>query len=81
MIDLDPTDLAERTAAGCECPVNDEYACIRGNVYGPCDSDYCGGVCTLDGRCSCPLHSDSAHNSGYGGTFVAGQASGSVKNG
>lgn len=68
-IDPDPSDLEERTAAGCECPVNDEHACIRGIVYGPCESEYCGGTCEMEGTCTCPLHSSPTHDSGYGGTF------------
>jgi hypothetical protein len=74
MIDPDERDLAERTAAGCECPVNDSDACIAGTVYVPCDNENCGGVCEMAGTCGCPLHADPLHDSGYGGTFNAGSA-------
>lgn len=40
----------------CVCPGDDEYRCIRGIVYGPCSSDACGGVCTSEGACTCPVH-------------------------
>ena len=74
MIDPDERDLAERTAAGCECQVNDSDACIAGTVYVPCDNENCGGVCEVAGTCGCPLHADPLHDSGYGGTFNAGSA-------
>ena len=61
MIDPDERDLAERTAAGCECPVNDSDACIAGTVYVPCDNENCGGVCEMAGTCGFPLHADPLH--------------------
>ena len=32
------------------------FMCIDGYVYGPCESELCGGVCELYGTCSCVCH-------------------------
>ncbi len=38
--------------------MNDDYACLNGRIYGPCDSEFCNGVCddtwgTCKGDCRC----------------------------
>lgn len=43
------------TTAGCWCLAGDTWCCIKGEVYGPCSSDACGGVCEAEGRCPCDL--------------------------
>lgn len=43
-------------AANCTCPDDDGWKCIRGYVYGPCGAANCYGVCSLEGYCTCPLH-------------------------
>lgn len=55
----------------CTCATDDDYACIAGIVYGPCESDHCGGVCENVGSCGCLLHSSPTHDSGYGGIYSA----------
>jgi hypothetical protein len=37
----------------CPCghSVGDDYRCIEGSVYGPCDHEGCGGVCEYHGEC------------------------------
>lgn len=34
------------TATACPCghPLGD-YMCLNGRIYGPCESEFCGGVC------------------------------------
>lgn len=31
-------------------------ACINGIVYVPCESEFCGGVCSIGGDCACICH-------------------------
>jgi hypothetical protein len=40
----------------CTCPDDDSFRCIDGDVYGPCSSPDCYGVCEYEGYCTCPLH-------------------------
>lgn len=49
----------------CTCPDDGLWGCVDGEVYGPCSSDLCGGVCTYDGRCTCQA---SEHKPGTHGT-------------
>jgi hypothetical protein len=37
----------------CICPNDDFWRCLDGDVYGPCSSDMCYGVCEYDGSCTC----------------------------
>jgi len=60
----------------CTCPGGpnddtdgDQTACIRGEVFEPCESENCGGVCTPGDACPCPLHKSPSHDSGFGGTY------------
>lgn len=32
------------------------WMCIDGSLYGPCESELCGGVCELYGSCTCACH-------------------------
>lgn len=34
------------------------WRCIDGRVFGPCDSEYCYGVCEFKGNCTCECHSE-----------------------
>ena len=39
----------------CPCHVNDGfYMCINGAVYGPCESEVCGGICIDVNDCESP---------------------------
>lgn len=40
--------------ARCPCghPMGDDYRCISGWVYGPCDHELCGGVCESLDTCT-----------------------------
>ncbi len=41
----------------CLCGLDAElWRCIDGTVYGPCGSEYCGGVCEHVGACDCDCH-------------------------
>lgn len=46
-----PAAVARPTVCPCGHPVGDEYLCIEGRIYGPCDSEHCGGVCEDHGDC------------------------------
>lgn len=53
--------------AWCPCghPMDDDYLCIDRYIYGPCTSDYCGGVCEINGdctagNCACKAEEDQA---------------------
>lgn len=35
---------------------SDWYMCIGGVVYGPCTSEWCGGVCEAAYSCDCECH-------------------------
>lgn len=37
----------------CPCghPIGEDYLCIEGRIYGPCDSEFCGGICDYHGVC------------------------------
>jgi hypothetical protein len=52
----------------CACGFDSEQSrCIDGSVYGPCVSEYCGGVCEFVGDCDCTCHqppSDPANGCG-----------------
>jgi hypothetical protein len=39
------------------CFKGDATACHDGEVYGPCESEYCPGQCEYEGTCRCPCHS------------------------
>lgn len=40
------------TRCPCGHPICDDYRCINGRIYGPCESEFCGGVCDDNyGRC------------------------------
>jgi len=39
--------------SNCPSPDSDLYMCIDGLVYGPCTSEYCCGVCEIEGDCTC----------------------------
>lgn len=40
----------------CPCghPLNENYRCIAGWYYGPCEHPDCGGVCEYWGDCTSP---------------------------
>lgn len=37
-------------------PFWDMEACVGGNIYGPCSSEQCGGVCSYVCPCDCECH-------------------------
>ncbi len=51
-----------RLLASCTCARDDWEQCIDGRVYGPCDSERCGGACSYAGRCDCELHEHFEHD-------------------
>jgi hypothetical protein len=55
--------VSETATTACTCPDDDWWHCIDGEVYGPCSSGECGGVCTYDGRCTPPatVHKPGTH--------------------
>lgn len=36
------------------CITDEGWACINAEIYGPCTSDTCEGVCSYKGDCTCP---------------------------
>lgn len=55
------TDLAATDAADCACDLDgDWWACIEGRVYGPCESEWCYGVCESVGACDHECHRQPA---------------------
>lgn len=40
----------------CDGTDGEEIGCVDGDVYGPCSSEYCGGVCEYVSACDCPCH-------------------------
>ena len=61
---------AERDARrpdGCTCERGDTWCCLRGEIYGPCESKNCGGVCEPEGACDCPLHASDPDHDGHDG--------------
>lgn len=52
----DWTDPSAHDDAICAQEHYEMWACINGNVYGPCSSENCYGACDLDGKCSCRCH-------------------------
>lgn len=38
------------------CYTDDSYACINGEIYGHCESEFCSGGCVPIEECSCPRH-------------------------
>jgi hypothetical protein len=55
--------VTEITTAACTCLDDGMWRCVDGDVYGPCSSGLCGGVCEYDGRCTCPatVHKPGTH--------------------
>lgn len=39
------------TQCPCGHPIGELYLCIGGRIYGPCDHEYCGGVCEFYADC------------------------------
>lgn len=37
-------------------PEWEDTGCLDGEVYGPCESEFCGGLCDFVRRCGCPCH-------------------------
>jgi hypothetical protein len=36
---------------GCGHTVSDDWLCVNGGLYGPCESEFCGGACVWVGTC------------------------------
>ena len=41
--------MNEPTVCPCGHDLSGYYMCINGLVYGPCENEYCGGVCEANG--------------------------------
>lgn len=49
----------------CDCGQDgDWWACIGGLLYGPCESDRCGGVCEFKGECDHDCHKPTPDTTG-----------------
>ena len=57
------SDLAAVLVCACEDTGDDQ--CIGGNVFSYCTSELCGGACSYDGKCPCPLHDLIDHDTLY----------------
>jgi hypothetical protein len=39
-----------------KCYGNDDYGCVDGDLYKPCVSVQCDGLCEYAGECGCECH-------------------------